>query len=90
MIGSTFRFEICWTDRGLYSSIIIISLQVSCLSDVHNRFYEFSKLIIFNELTTLLGYIHTFKLLNHIQIILVNQLVTCYAGIMPDALRYLL
>ena len=41
MIGETSRLEICWTTRGI---IALQSLQVSCLSVMHSRFYESSKL----------------------------------------------
>ena len=41
MIGKAERCHICCTDRGI---VALQSLQVSCLSDMYNRFYESSKL----------------------------------------------
>ena len=41
MIGKTLRSEMYWTNRG---KVALQSLQVSCLSDMHSRFYESSKL----------------------------------------------
>ena len=41
MTGKAYRSEICRTHRGI---IALPSLQVSCLFDVHNGFYESSKL----------------------------------------------
>ena len=41
MIGKTSESKIFWTIRGIVAQQ---SLQVSCLSDMHSRFYEYSKL----------------------------------------------
>ena len=41
MIGKTSGSKIFWTNRGIVG---LQSLKVSCLSDMHSRFYEFSKL----------------------------------------------
>ena len=41
MIGKTLRSENYWTNRGI---VALHTLQVSCLSDMHSRFYASSKL----------------------------------------------
>ena len=41
MIGITLRSDVCWTNRGI---VALQSLQGSCLSDIHSRFYQSSKL----------------------------------------------
>ena len=41
MIGKTSGSKILWTNRGI---VALQSLQVSCLSDMHSRFYDSSKL----------------------------------------------
>ena len=41
MIGKTSGSNIFWTNRGI---VALQSLQVSCLSDMHSRFYDSSKL----------------------------------------------
>ena len=41
MIGKTLRSETCWIDGGI---VALQSLRVSCLSDMHRKFYEPSNL----------------------------------------------